>query len=39
MFAGFTVLYVALSAATVWGVRRVSTGRPELSPGIGVAWR
>jgi cytochrome d ubiquinol oxidase subunit I len=31
-FAGFTVLYIALSAVTVWGVRRVSTGTPEPSP-------
>src|SRR5580704_5360846 len=32
-FAGFTVLYIALSAVTVWGVRRVSTGTPEPSSG------
>ena len=38
-FAGFTVLYFALSAVTVWGVRRVSTGTPELlaGPNLGVA--
>jgi cytochrome d ubiquinol oxidase subunit I len=28
-FAGFTVLYLVLSAVTLWGVRRVSTGSPE----------
>ena len=31
-FAGFTVLYLALSAVTVCGVRRVSTGSPKLTP-------
>jgi cytochrome bd ubiquinol oxidase subunit I len=31
-FTGFTLLYIGLSALTVWGVRRVSTGTPELSP-------
>jgi cytochrome bd ubiquinol oxidase subunit I len=31
-FAGFTVLYLGLSAVTVWGVRRVSTGSPEPAP-------
>jgi cytochrome bd ubiquinol oxidase subunit I len=36
-FAGFTVLYVLLSAVTVWGVRRVSTGSPELSPAMSAA--
>jgi cytochrome bd ubiquinol oxidase subunit I len=29
-FTGFTLLYIALSAVTLWGVRRVSTGSPEL---------
>ncbi len=29
-FTGFTLLYIALSAVTVWGVRRVSTGTPDL---------
>src|ERR1700728_1532162 len=28
-FAGFTALYLGLSAVTLWGVRRVSTGSPE----------
>jgi cytochrome bd ubiquinol oxidase subunit I len=32
-FAGFTVLCLVLSAVTVWGVRRVSTGSPEPLPG------
>src|ERR1700758_3708839 len=38
-FAGFTVLYVGLSAVTVWAVRRVSTGAPDLVTGasVGVA--
>ncbi len=30
-FTGFTLLYIALSAVTVWGVRRVSTETPTLS--------
>ena len=29
-FTGFTLLYIGLSAVTVWGVRRVSTGTPDL---------
>jgi cytochrome d ubiquinol oxidase subunit I len=29
-FAGFTVLYLGLSAVTLWAVRRVSTGTPDL---------
>jgi cytochrome d ubiquinol oxidase subunit I len=29
-FTGFTLLYIGLSAVTVWGVRRVSTGTPGL---------
>ena len=29
-FTGFTLLYIGLSAVTVWGVRRVSTGTPAL---------
>src|ERR1700728_2676561 len=29
-FTGFTLLYIGLSAVTFWGVRRVSTGTPEL---------
>jgi cytochrome bd ubiquinol oxidase subunit I len=29
-FTGFTLLYIALSAVTLWGVRRVSTGSPAL---------
>lgn len=38
-FAGFTVLYVGLGAVTVWGVRRVSTGSPDLMdrPAVSVA--
>lgn len=31
-FTGFTLLYIGLSAVTVWGVRRVSTGTPDLPP-------
>ena len=31
-FTGFTLLYIALSVVTVWGVRRVSTGTPDLPP-------
>ncbi len=31
-FTGFTLLYIGLSAVTVWGVRRVSTGTPDLAP-------
>ncbi|HWD73964.1 MAG TPA: cytochrome ubiquinol oxidase subunit I, partial [Solirubrobacteraceae bacterium] len=31
-FAGFTVLYLGLSAVTVWGVRRITTGTPDLVP-------
>ena len=30
-FAGFTLLYIGLSVVTVWAVRRVSTGSPDLS--------
>ena len=40
IFAGFTVLYCVLSAVTVWAVRRVSTGTPEVllaAPILGVA--
>ena len=37
LFAGFTVLYVGLSAVTVWGVRRVSTGSPDLVDGPSVS--
>ena len=36
-FAGFTVLYLGLSAVTVWGVRRISTGSPEPVPGTIVS--
>jgi cytochrome d ubiquinol oxidase subunit I len=38
-FAGFTLLYIVLSALTVWAVRRVSTGTPELlaTPALSVA--
>ncbi len=36
-FAGFTVLYVGLSAVTLWGVRRVSTGGPEIASGSTIA--
>jgi cytochrome d ubiquinol oxidase subunit I len=36
-FAGFTVLYLGLSAVTLWGVRRVSTGSPEPAPGAIVS--
>jgi len=38
-FTGFTLLYIGLSAVTVWGVRRVSTGSPEFlaSPIVSVA--
>jgi len=31
-FTGFTLLYIGLSAVTVWGVRRVSTGGPDPLP-------
>ena len=31
-FTGFTLLYIALSAVTLWGVRRVSTGSPDPLP-------
>jgi cytochrome d ubiquinol oxidase subunit I len=31
-FAGFSLLYVGLSAVTVWGIRRVSTGSPQRPP-------
>src|SRR6201988_2948098 len=31
-FAGFTLLYIGLSAVTVWGVRRITTGTPDLVP-------
>jgi cytochrome d ubiquinol oxidase subunit I len=36
-FAGFTVLYLGLSAVTLWGVRRVSTGSPKPVPGTIVS--
>jgi cytochrome d ubiquinol oxidase subunit I len=38
-FTAFTLLYVGLSAVTVWGVRRVSTGGPEnlSTPALRVA--
>jgi cytochrome d ubiquinol oxidase subunit I len=29
-FAGFTILYLGLSLVTVWGVRRITTGTPDL---------
>jgi len=27
-FTGFVLLYIALAAATVWGLRRLATGAP-----------
>jgi cytochrome d ubiquinol oxidase subunit I len=38
-FTAFTLLYIGLSAVTVWGVRRVSTGSPEhlSSPALRLA--
>ena len=38
-FTGFTLLYIVLSALTVWAVRRVSTGTPQLlaTPTLRVA--
>jgi cytochrome d ubiquinol oxidase subunit I len=37
-FAGFTMLYLGLSVVTIWGVRRITTGTPDLghAPAVSV---